>query len=594
MKRLSTIICLLLIALSGYAAVGVTARAPSTVGVGETFRLEYTVNSADVAGAPQISSIPGFDVLYGPAISTSQRVSVVNGHTTQMASTSFTFTLKAKSEGTYQLPSVSLNVGGRTLTSNRPTVRVVKSQNPNASAQSSAPQAAPSRPAASSNQTGKLRPEDLFIEVTANKRTVYEQEPVLLSYNVFTTQALEQLQGKMPDLKGFVAKEVPLPHDKHLSLVNRGGRNIQTTTWSRYVMFPQQSGKLTIPSIPFEGVIALVNRNIDPIDAFFFGQSITTRINQTVHAPSLDITVKPLPPKPAGFSGAVGNGFTVRAALTTAKPRENETLTLRLTIHGTGNLDLITPPQVKFPADFEVLDPQVSLSTGAAAPKLTPEGMSGDIIIDYYAIPNHQGSYTIPPVSLVWFNPADGQYHTSTTAGPITVKVLKGDPNSYAARQRLRNDDIRYIHLGDSAADSRSGFWGTPLFWCLHLLLIALFIFIVRAVFSLSRRSRKPSAAKMAGRVGKDIPSTLLALKQFVAERCGVSEAEVSKDRISALFAERGVDADLTSRLLTLIDSCELHIYGAATPDPDAAGRLGTEAAEVIARLRKQLKKVKK
>ena len=218
----------------------------------------------------------------------------------------------------------------------------------------------------------------------------------------------------------------------------------------------------------------------------------------------------------------------------------------------------------------------------------------GDIIIDYYAIPNHQGSYTIPPVSLVWFNPADGQYHTSTTGGPITVKVLKGDPNSYAARQRLRNDDIRYIHLGDSAADSRSGFWGTPLFWCLHLLLIALFIFIVRAVFSLSRRSRKPSAAKMAGRVGKDIPSTLLALKQFVAERCGVSEAEVSKDRISALFAERGVDADLTSRLLTLIDSCELHIYGAATPDPDAAGRLGTEAAEVIARLRKQLKKVKK
>ena len=63
---------------------------------------------------------------------------------------------------------------------------------------------------------------DLFIKVSANKKTVHEQEPVLLTYKVYTLVDLSQLEGKMPDLKGFHTQEVALPQQKtfHSEMVN--------------------------------------------------------------------------------------------------------------------------------------------------------------------------------------------------------------------------------------------------------------------------------------------------------------------------------------------------------------------------------------
>lgn len=621
MKHTILSIILLFISLGTSAAVTVTAKAPPTVGVGEQFRLQYTVNSADVASEPHIGNIAGFDVVYGPAISTSHSFTSINGRSTENSSTTFTFTLIARKEGKFQLPSVTLSVGGHNYTSNSPTVQVVKgggystgSQNARSSQSAPTPQSA-----GGSQGAHRISPGDLYIEVSANKRTVYEQEPVLLSYNVYTTQALEQLQGKMPDLKGFVAKEVPLPRDKHLSIVNRNGRTVQTTTWSQYVMFPQQSGKLTIPSIPFEGVIAYVNRNIDPIDAFFFGTSATTHVNHTVHAPALDITVKPLPPKPASFSGAVGNDFTVSAALATKTPRENETLTLKVKISGTGNIDLITPPEVRFPADFEQLDNKPVVNT-----TLSPEGMKGDLTIEYYAIPNHKGQYVIPAVELTYFSPADGTYHTISSGKPIVVKVAKGNPNSYAARQRMKNDDIRYIHLDPITTDSAHGSGGMLPVAVVYALLIAIFVIVYKILQLRQRRSadvqgrllrkagskanaRLRTAQRMmqSGKASEFYAETLSALRDFVADKLSLPVTDVTKEKISALFAEYGVSDELSMRYGEVVSDCELHIYGVSTPLPIEGKGMGdgvleemqrtyNAAEDIIAKLNPMLKKKKK
>ena len=92
---------------------------------------------------------------------------------------------------------------------------------------------------------------DLFITATASKTTVYEQEAILLTYKVYTLVNLRQLYGKMPDLKNFHTQEVELPQQKTFSLEHYNGRNYNTTVWSQYVLFPQQSGKMEIPSITF-------------------------------------------------------------------------------------------------------------------------------------------------------------------------------------------------------------------------------------------------------------------------------------------------------------------------------------------------------
>ena len=110
---------------------------------------------------------------------------------------------------------------------------------------------------------------DLFIRVSANKRRVHEQEPVLLSYKVYTLVDLTSLDGKMPDLKGFHTQEVQQPQQKSYKVETINGRPYRTVTLRQYVMFPQITGKLEIPSITFDGIVIQQNRDVDPFEAFF-------------------------------------------------------------------------------------------------------------------------------------------------------------------------------------------------------------------------------------------------------------------------------------------------------------------------------------
>lgn len=605
MKRSLILLFILTIAIASQGAIRITAKAPSSVAVGEQFRVQYSVNSSDVNGGPRVGSFSGFTVLYGPAVSTSTSVQIINGNFSKNASTTYTYTLEATKEGTFTLPAASVNVDGQTYTSNKVQVTVRKGSAAAPQPQASRHPSATPQPRANANPNS-FDPKDLYIEVSANKKEVYEQEPVLLSYNVYTNLMLDQLQGKMPDLKGFVSKEVPLPREKHLGVTQHNGRTCQTVTWSKYVMFPQQSGKLTVPSIPFEGVIMYPNPNVDPVDAFFFGSSAVTRVNRTIKAPGLDIVVKPLPAKPAGFSGAVGKDFSIKSALATKTPRENEMLTLRVTINGVGNIELITPPEVQFPADFETYGSKPTSKT-----EITTEGMNGSLTIDYMAIPNHQGSFTVPPVKLIYFSPADGTYHTIESS-PVSIQVAKGNPNSYAARQRLKDNDIRDIHTDELTGACGDNFWIRPAFWVVNGVVVVLFVIVLVVLVVLERRNndvrgttlRKANSKAVArlknadkfkqeGRGSEFFAETLSALRGIVADKTGVPVAELSTERIVSLFGEYGVDAENTAEYQSLVSECEAHIYGASVADAAGMQTVYERALALILSLNPMLKKKK-
>ena len=67
---------------------------------------------------------------------------------------------------------------------------------------------------------------DLFVKVTANKRTVHEQEPVLLTYKVYTNVNLVRMAGKMPDIKGSHVQEITLPQQKVFRTEKLNGRHL--------------------------------------------------------------------------------------------------------------------------------------------------------------------------------------------------------------------------------------------------------------------------------------------------------------------------------------------------------------------------------
>ena len=350
-----------------------TGSAPSHVAVGEQFRLTYTVNTQNASDF-RAGDIPDeLEVLIGPNRSMQSSYQMINGHTSSSSSITYTYIVSATKNGTFTIPPAHVVVGGKTIASNTLTVKV--SGSPQSNSGGGSPRQHRQVEGGEIRDAGsQISGSDLFIKVSANKTRVYEQEPILLTYKVYTLVGLTSLRGDMPDLKSFYTQEVNLPSQKSFSIETFNGRPYKTTTWSQYVMFPQMTGKLQIPSITFEGIVVQQNRNIDPFEAFFNGGSGYIEVKKKIVAPGIDIQVDPLPERPAGFSGGVGH-FSVSASLNKTETKANDPITLRITISGAGNLKLIKQPQVELPKDFDKYEPKITDKT-----KLTTAGIEGSMI----------------------------------------------------------------------------------------------------------------------------------------------------------------------------------------------------------------------
>lgn len=585
------------------AGVNVSARAPQAVAVGEQFQLQYTVNSQSVSDVQNLEHIAGFDVLYGPAKSSSFSYQSINGKTKQNSSTTYSYTLMAKKKGTFILPALSLTVNGHTYRSNSVRVNVVAGSG-NKSQQSN------DEPSPVKNiSNGRVSNKDLFVAVSANKTQVYEQEPVLLTYRVYTRVNLSQFGGKMPDLKGFMVKEIPLPQQKSFSVGPFHGENYYTTVWSQYVMFPQQAGKLVVPSIKFDGVVMIPNANVDLLDAFFNGNTGAIRKEKSVIAPSLNINVLPLPKQPSNFSGGVGS-FNIKAVLKNPNLKENETLDLQVIVSGTGNVDLIKAPQVKFPSGFETYDPKMTNNT-----KLAAGNMNGNLVIDYLAVPKNKGSYTIPPIEMTYFDTQSRAYKTIRTQA-IEINVAKGEKNIYSDKQQevLAKSDIRFINTGKAHFGLKQDlFWNTLAYWLVYF--FAALFFLAACIFVSRRKSlngniglkryqgasrlavsRLKKARKLATEQQSDafFEEMLSALNGYASDKLRIPVADLSKETLQAELSQANVSEELSHSFVELLDECQFLRYSGGGDKNAQMDKIYSQGINVISALNSVIKKKKK
>ena len=159
-----------------------TGAAPSHVAVGEQFRLTYTVNTQNVSDF-RAGDIPdALEVLIGPNRSMQSSYQMINGHTSSTSSITYTYIVSATKNGTFTIPPAHVVVNGKSIASNALTIKVSGSA-------SSARQQRHQQ----DDDGGEMRDagsqisgSDLFIKVSANKNRVHEQEPILLTYKVYT------------------------------------------------------------------------------------------------------------------------------------------------------------------------------------------------------------------------------------------------------------------------------------------------------------------------------------------------------------------------------------------------------------------------
>ena len=379
----------------------------------------------------------------------------------------------------------------------------------------------------------------------------------------------------MPELTGFHTQEVKLPQQKSFHIERVNGRAYRCVTWSQYVMYPQMTGKLTIPSITFKGIIVQQNRSVDPFEAFFNGGSGYTEVKRDIKAPSLTIQVDPLPNRPSNFSGGVGK-FNVSTRLSKSIVKAGQPVTLTIEISGVGNLKLLKQPNVIFPKDFEKYDVKITDKT-----RLTSNGIEGKMVYEYLVIPQNQGEYSIPAISFNYFDVEKQSYKDIKTQN-LSIKVIGGNKRDNNISEFQKDDnDIHDIKVNDKDNHEVGDyFFGSIAYFIIIILLILIFV----SAFILLRRyeNDKKDAVKLRGVHANKMATKKLKLANklmergdteefynevlhtlwdYVSDKLNMSIEELSRTNISEKLSARGIDYSIIQIFISAIDECEFERY---------------------------------
>ena len=587
--------------------VSFVASAPDVVVVGDQFRLSYTVTTQKVKDF-RAPSIKGFDVLMGPSRSEQSSTQIVNGSVSSTSSITFTYILMANTAGEFTVPGASIVAEDNQMISNSVKIKVLpQDQNHNSSRRNNDNSSSiqPSSNASVSNQ-------DLFITATASKTNVYEQEAFVLTYKIYTRESNLQLNNaKLPDFKGFHSQEIEMTTNARWTPEHYKGRNYYTTVYRQFVLFPQQSGKLFIEPAQFQMTVNKPVQSADPFDAFFNGGNNVIEIKKPITTPKIAINVNPLPAgKPTNFLGGVGE-FNISSSINSKELKTNDAITIKLVISGTGNLKLISNPEIKFPDDFEVYDPKVDNQV-----RLTKEGLTGNKVIEYLAIPRHAGTYKIPGVSFSYFDIRSKSYKTLNTEDYV-INVEKGAGNAdqvianFTNKEDLKvlGEDIRYIKQNEVTFQPKgSFFYGSMSYWLFYIipaLAFILFFIIYRKQAAenanvAKMRTKKANKVaikrmKLAGKLlsenKKDAfyDEVLKALWGYISDKLNIPVSRLSKDNIEEKLRNHGVSEELIKEFLNALNDCEFARF-APGDENQAMDKVYSSSIEVISKMENSIK----
>ncbi|MGN0232913.1 MAG: BatD family protein [Bacteroidaceae bacterium] len=611
MKRiLLTIICSAMAVAIVSAQVTFKIEAPRQTEVGQQIRVKYVANTTDAKGI-QVDDFNGFEVAYGPSTSRSSSFTMINGKTTQSSTLTFTYVLVATKEGTYKLPEATIEVDGKSIKSNSASIEVLPaSSQGNSSNQNGSQSGQSAQNGHGGNTSGansqNIGTKDLYMTVTANKTKVYEQEAVLLTYKLYTLVNIQQIAGEIPQLDGFHVQELNAKQQMSLKYERVNGRNYGTAIWRQYVLFPQKSGKLKIPSVTFDTQIEVQNTSMDPFDVFFGGGSLMQVVRKSITAPSCELEVMPLPsPKPDNFTGAVGH-FSISGNLTPEELKTNDAATLRLVVSGYGNMKLMTAPKVKFPQDFELYAPKETDKT-----TYTSEGAKGNKVYDYVAVPRHGGTFHIPAVEFCYFDLVTKSYKTLTTDS-LTIKVAKGKghaANAPTEQEDLKvlGNDIRYIKMGGINVDMPGDLvYGSRTYWLTYpaLLLMAICGLLIgkrimrsgqgrqKASKVASKRLRNAEKLMKQGQADLFYEEVMRALLGYAADKLNISMSQLTKDNVAEAMSEHKVPEDLVKNYMDVMAECEFARFAPGEPAAKME-KMYSDASETINKLEASIKKNK-
>lgn len=582
-------------AVTAFAQVSFTGSAPRQVIQGNKFNVKYVLRNAEGSNFKE-PTFQGATKLYGPSLSTSSSFEWVNGKSSSSTSQEYSLLYRADKAGTYSIPAATIEVDGKRYSSAAMTLEILP---PDKSATNSGTQSQGVRIDDIDSQSASkpLNAKDLFVRIVMSKQKVYEQEAVVCTIKLYTKYQISQFMTTLqPSFDGFLIEELPLSPNLN-NVEHYNGENYMVAELKKCILFPQKSGKLTITSGNYD-VTAVQYENIRTL----FGtmrQPVETKVQ--VKSNSASVNILPLPePRPETFSGAVGQ-FSVKTELKPDKFKTYEAASYIYTISGTGNVKYLKAPEVNFPSQFDVYDPQSSIDAKPAG-----SNVKGVSKFEYTFIPQYVGDYEIPASKFTYFDPATAKYVTLDVPAK-NIAVAKGVATAAAVDRKdleLKNKDILHIKTGDLGLQkSHEMYLNTFVYWLWYIIPVIVLLAIMwyyrktlkehsnmqllktkRANKVAKKRLKQAKAFMQANDSGKFHAEILKALWGYLSDKLSIPVSELNKENITSELERYGADNAIIEDVMNILNKCEFAQYAPELGGGDMSG-VYDEAGEIMDKL---------
>lgn len=601
MRSITWTAILVLVGLDAAAQPSVNLHVDrTTVQLNTPFTITIEASGRNVED-PEIPDVPGLEIEKYPSSTSSRtQVSINLTRSSVLRVRELGYTAVATRTGRVEVPRIPIRIDGQLLYTRPLHLTVVDTAVPRV-VRPSYPMveqvAGPGRET-TGEQKADLTPDKLvFITSEVDKEEVFQGEPVLLQLRLWRLLAdgvrigaRRSADFRYPETEGFyvTSSEPRAMRDE------REGWPYEVMEYQQR-LYPTATGALTIGAWHWEGTAQAQTRR-GP-----------RRWQYDLDTQPITITVKPLPQRPAGFSGAVGK-FDFQARLSRSEVLQGVPIKLDLSITGQGNPNAIGEPELPRIEKAYVSDP---------AKKTEPLGDGGSVrkTITYSITPLEPGEMTVPAITFCFFDPGSKKYETLTN-GPYAVQVLASaepDRRVWVGRPVLNRDgsvdvlgeDIRGIVTDPGALRPRSAsvpanvavlmapmlaYAGLAL-WVRRERRFERDVGFARDYHAKSRSRKRLKSVEQASDPSEELYRAVIG---FIADKFNVSEAGMTSADVQELFSAEGVDNELDMTFTKILRACERARYGTAGLTQDELRALTHAALPAMDALERALKKLDK
>jgi len=557
----------------------------TAVAVGESFSLQIR---ADISGT-QASDITLPDLsafrVTSRRVSRPMQFTFGYGNQTQVVRSTIVYdlTLSPVNEGPAQIAPASIQAGGQTYRSDPITITVgagTGTAPTNPSQTNGLGQQNPTAPP-DGRLDGAEYDETAFIRTTVSTAEPYIGQQVTVTVYLYVRGSIRSspVIQREPNADGFWVHDL-LPASRTLEAQRQmvGGLQFNVYLLRRFAAFPLREGELEI------GAMDVSFETGSVFDIF------NTRRSGAIRRQGVPIAVRPRSLPDAGRpSGDVFVGdYQIDASLDRSAAATGDAVTLTARVEGVGNLRdvrLALPEQ----DGLRVLEPEVT--DEVVAPN---DVVGGSRTFAWLIVPEEPGEIRLPPLALQTFSPSSGRYARVT--GPALTLTAAGNAVETAdddLDEGSQTSTTRAPELGP--VRTRSDLSRDPPTESLPIWLISLFAFppliwLLAVVFGLARRrldaTAERQAPKRAVRTAKKRLVTAAGhakegdarafygevrkvIKDVLEARLGEAVGGYTHGELVKHLRERGMDEDLSRRVVDELEGSEFAQYSAEGASPD-------------------------